>query len=281
MQALIKAPNNTINFFGLGNETVFNKTGNFKRFYRARYNTYQADPAFRWRGVKGSSFSVGPSVYYYRFDKEDNAGRFIINTKVDSYDSSTIEKEKLHVGVALKYTKDNRNNIILPQWGSFITIGLNAYKGMGLYARSFAQLTPEFSFYKSLDAKSTIVLAERFGGTISVGKPAFYQSAFIGGHENLLGYRQYRFAGQHSFYNNLELRIKVADVASYILPGQFGISTFWDFGRVWIKNDQSNKWHNGLGAGIYFAPASLIAFNFVMGHSSEGWYPYFTMGLRF
>ncbi|WP_315820359.1 hypothetical protein [Paraflavitalea speifideaquila] len=29
-EALIKAPNNTINFFGRGNESEFNKTGNFK-----------------------------------------------------------------------------------------------------------------------------------------------------------------------------------------------------------------------------------------------------------
>ena len=148
-------------------------------------------------------------------------------------------------------------------------------------ARSFTQIIPEFAVYKSLNARSTLVLSERFGGTISVGKTAFYQSAFIGGQGNLLGYRQYRFAGQHSFYNNLELRIKVADVASYILPGQFGVTTFWDTGRVWVKDENSGKWHNGLGAGIYFAPASLIAFNFVMANSREGWYPYFTMGLRF
>jgi hemolysin activation/secretion protein len=119
------------------------------------------------------------------------------------------------------------------------------------------------------------------GGTVTFGSPAFYQSAFIGGQENLLGYRQYRFAGQHSFYNNLELRVKVADIANYLLPGQFGISGFYDAGRVWIKHDNSGKWHNGVGGGIYFAPASLVAFSFVMGHSTEGWYPYFAMGLRF
>jgi hemolysin activation/secretion protein len=135
--------------------------------------------------------------------------------------------------------------------------------------------------YKSLFERSSVILAERIGGTIGIGHSAFYQSAFIGGHENLLGYRQYRFAGQHSIYNNLELRIKVADVASYIVPGQFGITTFWDIGRVWENNGNSGKWHNGTGAGIYFAPASMLAFNLVMGRSKEGWLPYFTMGFRF
>lgn len=282
LQALAKAPNNTINFFGRGNETVFNKTGDYKRYYRTRFSTYQIDPALRWRGNKGAAFSIGPSLYYYAFDQDENKGRFIENTsQIGSYDSSTIDKNKWHLGAAVQYARDTRNNKIFPQWGSFINIRLQAYKGIGQYAKSFAQLIPEISLYKSLTKRSTIVLAERLGGVVGLGNAAFYQSAFVGGHENLFGYRQYRFAGQHSFYNNLELRIKLADIASYIVPGQFGISGFWDIGRVWEKHDNSGKWHNGTGGGIYFAPASVVALSFVMGYSKEGWYPYFTMGLRF
>lgn len=282
LQALAKAPDNTINFFGRGNETVFDKTGDFKRYYRTRFSTYQLDPAFRWNKGKNASLSIGPSFYYYRFDRDDNDGRFINNiSQIGSYDSATIGKDKMHLGVAMQYVNDKRSNKILPKWGSYINIKLQAYKGMGSYARSFAQLIPEIAVYKALNARSSVILANRIGGTVGIGESAFYQSAFIGGQENLLGYRQYRFAGQHSFYNNLELRIKLADVASYIAPGQFGITGFWDIGRVWQKNDNSGKWHNGTGGGIYFAPASMFAFNFVMGYSGEGWYPYFTMGLRF
>ena len=60
LQAFARAPNNTINFFGRGNETVYKKTGDFKRYYRTRYSTYQLDPAFRWSENSGSSFSIGP-----------------------------------------------------------------------------------------------------------------------------------------------------------------------------------------------------------------------------
>ncbi len=281
LQALVKAPNNTINFFGIGNETEFNKTGNFKRFYRTRFSTYQLDPALRWR-MKNGSFSAGPSLYYYTYDTDDNLGRFITNTgKIGSYDSLVINEHKLHLGGALQFYFDTRNAKVLPQKGININVRLQAYKGVGKYAKDFAQLIPEFSFYKSLNASSSIILAERIGGTIGVGNPAFYQSAFIGGHENLLGFRQYRFAGQHSIFNNLEVRIKLADVANYILPGQFGVTGFWDMGRVWEKHDNSGKLHHGLGGGIYFAPASLLAFNLVLGYSEEGVLPYFTMGMRF
>lgn len=281
LQAIARAPNNTVNFFGRGNNTGFDKTGDYKRFYRTRYSTYQVDPALRWTSPH-ASFSVGPSLYYYRFDRDDNKGRFIENTSlIGSYDSNTVEKTKWHAGITTQFVRDKRNNRTFPKWGSYINVRFHVYKGISNEARSFAQLIPELAFYKSLTRRSTIILAERMGGVIGLGHTAFYQSAFIGGHENLLGYRQFRFAGRHSFYNNLELRIKLADVANYIIPGQFGITGFWDIGRVWEKYDNSDKWHNGTGGGIYFAPASVIVLSLVAGYSAEGWYPYFTMGLRF
>lgn len=282
VQAQIRAPNNTVNFFGRGNETAFNKKDNHIRYYRTRFSTYLFEPSLRWRGGKGSHLNIGPSLYYYRFDPDDNRGRFIEQVAaIGSYDSLTIARAKLHVGAAVEYVSDKRNNKVIPQWGTYIRTRIHAYKGTGDYAADFGQLIQEVALYKSLNARASIILADRFGGVIGFGKAAFYQSAFVGGHENLLGYRQYRFAGQHSFYNNLELRVKIADVGSYILPGQIGITGFWDTGRVWESDDNSGKWHHGTGAGIYFAPASMVAFNMVMGHSREGWYPYFTMGFRF
>ncbi|MEO5564680.1 MAG: BamA/TamA family outer membrane protein, partial [Chitinophagaceae bacterium] len=283
LQATANAPNNTVNFFGRGNETVFNRTGDFKTFYRARFSTYQVNPSLRWHNKKKTtSISIGPSLYYYAFDADENLGRFINNvSQIGSYDSAIVDKNKFHVGATLNFINDKRNNKVFPQHGHMIIVEMAGYKGTGQYAASYGQLISEVSFYKGLNKKSTIILADRVGGQVSVGRPAFYQSAFIGGHENLLGYRQFRFAGHHSLYNNFEVRMKVADIASYIIPGQFGITGFWDVGRVWEKHDNSGKWHNGTGAGIYFAPASIIILSFVVGHSTEGWYPYFTMGLRF
>ncbi|RYY55724.1 MAG: hypothetical protein EOO09_09350 [Chitinophagaceae bacterium] len=277
-----RAPNNTVNFFGRGNNSTRTKGDDFIRYYRTRFSTYQADPSLRWRFNKQVSLTAGPSLYFYAFDSDDNDGRFINQPgAVGSYDSLVIDKNKTHLGVNVSFLVDKRSNPILPRSGYFLNVRVRAYSGISQFARDFAQLIPEFAVYTKLDKRGTVVLADRIGGTVSVGKTSFYHSAFIGGHENLLGYRQYRFAGQHSLYNNLELRVKLADIASYILPGQFGLTGFWDIGRVWEVTDNSGKWHNGTGAGIYFAPASMIAFNFVMGHSAEGWLPYFTLGMRF
>ena len=82
-------------------------------------------------------------------------------------------------------------------------------------------------------------------------------------------------------YNNLDARIKVANIASYLVPGQLGIVGFYDIGRVWENGEKSNKWHQGAGGGIYFAPAQLLLLQFLVGKSVEGWYPFVTMGFRF
>jgi hypothetical protein len=282
LQALIQAPDNAANFFGRGNETFFDKTVNFKTYYRTRYNRYEFDPALRWRSSPGTSVSIGPSFQYYHLDASENTGRFINNTDlIGSYDSATVAKDKAHAGLVFNFISDKRDNPILPTWGNMVNIRIEGYAGLNSYSKSFIQIIPEVAFYKSLNATSTIVLADRLGGGVTLGKTAFYQSLFLGGQNNLLGYRQYRFAGQHSVYNNLELRIKLGDVKSYILPGQFGITGFFDTGRVWEKGERSDKWHTGTGGGVFFSPVRMAVVQLVAGHSDEGWYPYFTMRFRY
>jgi hypothetical protein len=278
----IKAPDNTQNFYGRGNETPFNKFDGFQKYYRARFTLIDANPAFRWRGKKYSSFSIGPAIEYYHFSKDDNTGRFINNTdEIHSYDSATIESDKMHLGFAANYTFDSRNDKLLTSWGAYFNVQVKGYEGANKYSESFMKIVPELALYKALNARQTIVFADRIGGGITIGASTFYQSMFLGGQGNLFGYRQYRFAGQHSLYNNMELRILFPDFGNFILKGQFGVAGFYDIGRVWQNEENSSKWHNGVGAGIFLAPARLAVFRFNVAYSEEGWYPTFSMGFRF
>jgi len=284
IDADIKAPDNTQNFFGRGNETPFDKDKleDFHQYYRARFSVVDFTPSLRWRGARGSSFSIGPSVEYYHYSQDDNVGRFINNTdQLHSYDSATIEEDKEHLGFIAKYTFDKRNNKLITTWGALFNVTVQGFEGLNKYSESFMKIMPELSVYKGLNAKQTLILADRVGGGVTIGNTTFYQSMFLGGQGNLFGYRQYRFAGQHSFYNNLELRILFPDFGNYILKGQMGIAAFYDIGRVWEDGEHSNKWHDGVGAGIFLAPASLAVFRFNFAYSEEGWYPTFSMGFRF
>jgi hypothetical protein len=276
------APNNTQNFFGTGNESSFIKEGDYKKYYRARFSLYTLDPALRWGNRKGTHLSIGPSIQYYRYDSSDNTGRSIENAGlIHTYDSATVDKPKWHGGFTLDFVSDSRNSKLLPAWGTYVNLRMQGLAGLNRYSKSYGQLSAEAALYKSVDAKSNFVVAERVGAAAIVGNPAFYQTLFLGGQGNLLGYRQYRFAGQYMVYNNLEARIKLADFASYILPGQLGLIGLFDIGRVWVKDDHSNQWHNGVGGGLYFAPAQMLVFQVILMHSPEGLYPYFMFGMRF
>lgn len=282
LQANIFAPDNTQNFFGRGNETEFDKTGDYKKYYKARFDHITINPAFRWRSAKNNSFSIGPSFQYYHYDSSDNAGRFINNTSaLHTYDSATLSNDKSHAGIAVDFTHDTRNNLIFPTYGAYINFQAQGFKGLNNYSKSYVQLLGQIAFYKTLDRKSNVVFANRTGGGYTAGNSTFYQSLFLGGHGNLQGYHQFRFAGEHLLYNNAEIRIKLANLASYILPGQLGLLGFYDVGKVWQNGYNNSKWHQGAGGGFYFAPARLFVFQLVAGYSNEGWYPYLTAGFRF
>jgi hypothetical protein len=281
VNAFIQAPDNTLNFFGRGNQTVLNKFQGYRRFYRTRYNTYQLDPALRWHTGNNSTISIGPSFQYYRLDRSDNVGRFINQSSlIKSYDSLTVDQDKAHLGLAINFNSNQRNNNIVPSKGYYLNVMVQGYTGLNNYSKSFIQIRPEFTYYQKLNSKGTIVISDRIGGGVSIGKPAFYQSMFLGGQGNLLGYLQNRFAGEHMVYNNLQGRVKLFNIASYILPGQLGLSGFYDAGRVWVKGEHSTQWHTGTGGGLYFAPASLAIIQVLAGHSNEGWYPYVSLNFR-
>ncbi len=282
IHATVNAPNNTQNYFGTGNTTSFIKSGDYRAYYRSRYSLYKLSTALSWGNKENGRFSVGPSVEYYTYDSADNAGRYIeTHAAVQTYDSATLSKSKWHGGVILEYSRSKKDNQLLPANGSFINLKLEGYAGLNIYSKTFAQLFADAGFYKSIDAGETFVIADRFGGGATAGNAAFYQSMFIGGQGNLLGYRRNRFAGQYMAYNNLEARWQVASFHNYILPGLLGIISLYDVGRVWQKDDHSRQWHNGVGGGFYFAPAQMALLQCVVSYSAEGWYPTFTLGFRF
>ena len=280
LRATLKAPSNTQNFFGLGNRTPYDSDQQLS-YYRARFNLYKVDPAVRWRSKK-SSFSVGPSLEYYTYNSEENQGRLIGNpSNIHSSDSLTMDKNKLFVGAVAEYTLDTRNSSLLPSKGINLNIRIAGSKGLNSFSNNYGQLNVSLAAYEKLDHAGHLILADRLGGGITLGKPAFYQAQFIGGQGNLLGFRQYRFAGEQSIFNNLELRLRLADLASYVLPGQLGILGQYDLGRVGKKGEQSTAWHHGLGGGVYFAPAGFMVLRAVAVRSNEGWYPYLALSFRY
>ena len=125
------------------------------------------------------------------------------------------------------------------------------------------------------------MLANRIAGGTTVGDAAYYQQLKLGGPVSLRGYNINRFTGKSMFYHNMELRLKLFDFTSYIVPGTVGLIGFNDVGRVWTPGEKSSKWHDGYGGGLYIIPAELVFVQALIAHSEEGTQPYFSIGVRF
>lgn len=281
INAAIYGPNNTINFYGRGNETQRLRGSSSDIYYRSRFNTGTLSAALKWNLGENKNLSVGPVFQYYSYKASENVGRFISSNYTGAYDSGLLERDKIHGGVGLNFVSDQRSNKILPVSGSFMRIKAEGFAGLNEASRSFVQVTPEFRWYKKITRDSALVFAHRVGGGLTLGETAFYQSLFLGGHDNLYGFHQYRFAGEQMLYNNIELRWRMAKLATYILPGELGLTSFYDAGRVWVEGEKSTRWHQGVGGGVYLAPANYALIQFIAGHSTEGWYPYLKLSARF
>ncbi|TPE43665.1 BamA/TamA family outer membrane protein [Pontibacter mangrovi] len=275
-----RAPNNTSNFFGVGNNTDFIETGDKPiRYYRTRYNLVEtqvvlkrqlSDRLHLFGGLAGQFFSMQP---------EENEGRFI-NLYQQQNPEKNLFESRYYGGLVGGFTFDSRNDSLQPSRGVYWSTSLRGMSQVDDEEEEYGMLRSELGVYVKLSNR--LVLANRIGGGSTFGNPAFFQLLYLGGTNNLRGYRNFRFAGEQMAYHNLELRLKLFDFTSYLFPGSVGLIGFNDIGRVWADNAADNGGlHHGYGGGLYVVPAELILLHGVVGFSEDGVLPYFSVGFRF
>jgi hypothetical protein len=280
--ARARAPHNTINFFGYGNETVFDQSGGKDiSYYRARFNLYTVEALLKTKLSNRVNLRYGPNINYYAFDKDDNKNRFITNFPLNKLDSADVFQDKYYAGAKIALQIDTRNNTLIPSRGILWNTSLSGNQGLVANGKQYLQLQTDLSMYMSFRIPANLVIVSRFGGGINFGNYEFFQAISLGGTQNLRGFRNYRFSGSSGVYNNTEIRLKLFDIRTYILPGSLGLIAFNDIGRVWQDGETSHAWHDGFGGGIYFSPVNLLVITAAIGHSKEDTMPYFTFGFKF
>ena len=87
----------------------------------------------------------------------------------------------------------------------------------------------------------------------------FYQMATLGGNDNLRGFRYDRFYGKNSFYQTSDLRLSLGKLNTGLVPLNIGIFGGFDYGRVWIPNEVTDKWHTSYGGGLWINALDQVA----------------------
>jgi len=271
----LTSPNFAINFFGLGNESENLDDALELDYNRVRLATIKLAPSLVWRGNLGSKIRTG--LLYETIEVEETENRYI-NT---FYQANREETQKRFIGVEGEYSYENRDNAAFPTLGMSTSM-LVGYKAETGGEGSFGYVVPSLSFDYKLVPNGRLVLATQWKAHFNVGDGyEFYQGASIGGVDGLRGFRNERFTGKRSFYQNTDLRLSLGQRRNGILPTAFGLYGGFDYGRVWVPNEDSDTWHTAYGGGIFLDAASIATIRAAVFNSVDGIRISFGLGFGF
>lgn len=278
IEGLYTSPNFAENFFGFGNETSNDRETNDLDFNRVRIRKWNAAVSLIWRGANGGHFQFKPLVE--SFDVENTEERFVTNLPADN----SIFERQIYGGVEASYNFENKDSAAFPTLG--LNIGLTAGYKTNIdntdSDNSFGYIHPELAIDHKLTKSGSLVLATKLGGEVILGDDfEFYHGARIGGNNSLRGFRNERFTGKQSFYQNTDLRIPLGGLKTSVIPIRYGISGSFDYGRVWTANDTSNVWHNSVGGSLWVVGAEALTANIGYFNSTDGGRIVFVLGFSF
>lgn len=284
IRADIRAPINVTNFFGLGNNTVFDKNKPGKiQYYRTRYDIVNFSALLRRQLQSWMRVTLGPTFQYFGLDKDENAGKYVTNTTENGLDEKTLYDRKSFAGAQVGLDINSKNNPAVPSRGFVLDAGVRTLFGLNNQRYNLTQAHWDMRLFASFESKARIVYAFRLGVGHNFNKQFdFRQAQYLSGVQNLRGYRKDRFAGRSMLYNNSEIRLKIADFNTYLFPGSFGIFVFNDVGRVWVDGEHSEDWHVGNGGGVWLSPVRRFVVTAAITRSKEEkMMPLVTFGFQF
>jgi len=259
------------NYFGIGNEST-SPTEDLE-FYRVRNSTLYLDVGLQRRfAANFGRVSIRP--FFQVNNVENTDGRFITlaNNGIDNNELA----EYVHGGVTSEFDYYNVDNLTSPKKG----LGFNAYytaqwsslediDNSGSYNRTFAKMGSSLIFYISTKNNAPFTLASKLG-VEKVSKDApFYFYPTLGQVKGLRGFYPFRFRGTSSFYQMTDLRWELLSARNITMPFSAGIFGGFDYGRVWMEEENSNQWHYSYGGGFWIAPMDFVVLSFGIHHSDE------------
>jgi len=281
LEAQFNSPNFAVNFFGFGNETPNPEADENDGldvnmdFNRVKIRTLSFMPSLIWRGETGGSLKFG--ISYESNEVERTSGRFIESI---SADDAVFDNQNFY-GIDAVYSYVNKDDNAFPTLG-FQTLLNTGYKNNTTTTKGFGYIISELGVDYKLVSSGKLVLATNLRGHINFGDGfEFYQGATLGSKTGLRGYRFQRFTGKTAFSQSTDVRWHFGRLKTGLLPIHIGIYGGVDYGRVWLENDNSDKWHNSLGGGLFVNMAEMMTAQLSAFNSSDGLRFAFQLGFDF
>ena len=274
------SPNYAVNFFGYGNETLNPEADENDGldvnldYNRIRLKIFKFSPYLAWRGQLGASLKV--KAIFESIEVEETQGRYI-----NQFIGDNVDVSNSFVGAEAVYSFENKDDDAFPTLGlqTHLTAG---YKTNVDNSNHFGYLIPELGVDYKLIPSGQLVLATNVLGQFNFGDGyEFYQAASIGAINGLRGFRNQRFTGKNALLQSTDVRLNIRRVKTGLLPLNIGFYGGFDYGRVWLDDNDSNQWHTSVGGGIFANAASMLTFNLSAFHSTDELLLAFKLGFGF
>ncbi|TVZ50986.1 metallophosphoesterase [Dokdonia sp. Hel_I_53] len=238
------------NFFGFGNETE-----NFDDDLGLDYNRVRNGELGAHLGVEsdntfGSKLRI--IANFERIEIEQTEGRVLADPEIFTPDLNNFYGGQSFVGVEGAYTYVSADNDANPTRGFEFAAIVGGKRNLSSGDRMYAYLNPKMGFYNALSRNRKLVLKTLIQSQLRLGDDfEFYQAASLGARTGLRGYRFNRFTGEAALAGSADLRYSFDQFSAGLLPVQIGVFGGGDLGRVWVDNQESDKWHNDFGGGFW------------------------------
>lgn len=253
-EAKFTTPNFAINYFGYGNKTTNNDQDLGMDYNRVRIQKLRVAPAVRHVGRYGSELSF--QAVFEQMKVEDTNGRFI---DVPGIVNPEIFENQQYGGATIKYSFKNVDFVSKPTLGMGFMISGSWLTNLNDTKQNFPTIESNLSFVHKIDSQGKFVFATMFKTkAILNDNYEFYQGVTLGGDKDLRGYRNERFLGNTSFSQSTDLRYSIGRIRKSIIPLTYGILAGFDYGRIWLNAEDSKKWHNDFGGGIWINGMNVI-----------------------
>ena len=270
--------NFTNNFFGYGNETVNNDNELDLDYNRVKTSIIGTKIGIVKKGSFGSDY--GFRTIFEGIEIEETPDRFISEFAPEI--NKDFYKRRFFGGLEAQYNYKSFDNATNPTRGMTFMLNIGGKTEFKDTKNTYGFINSNLGFYNALSKDRNLVLKTDVRTQIRVGDElVFYQAANIGGNNGLRGFRTERFTGKNSFVGNADVRYSFPSFKTNILPLQIGIFGGADVGRVWLKNEDSDKWHNDYGGGFWITAAESLSGTFNFFNSTEGFRFSFGFGLNF
>jgi hypothetical protein len=249
------------NYFGVGNESSRIDSLYNLGYYKVQHEELFVNPLIEYPAKGLFKFRLGGLVKYFDVKQKES-------TYVNSFPPYGSSKFSV-LGIQGGFNVDSRDNLSAPFSGYYLDVYGTYYPKVFNTRHNFGKLTGDLRTYLYLKTFTDASLGLRLKGEKLWGTFPFFESAFVGGLGSVRGFDRNRFAGDASLFASAELRVKLFNL-KFLFPTTWGIFGFGETGRVYLKGEDSRKWHTGYGGGVFMYLVNRdLTFSFSYARSVE------------